>query len=463
MVFRPRLSVVTQENVTLSPAAGNLVLAFLGTAKWGPINTVQEFSSFSQFFEVFKEDATGLTLTRGVDIAYNNGASDIKVVRIVSGSEAKSTLNLLDGATPAIQVDALYHGTYGDNIGVTVLANGANFDLQVTDGTRLEVFDNNGAGYSTNAAMIADVNATSQLVRLTQLDPGLVDAASQAFLTGGDDGVTGLIDSDYTTALDAQLNSEEFDILLCPGKTVDAFHTTMVGKLNTRASTEDRFAVFISGVAVDETIATIKARTTSGFRGTILAPSMKYTRRDTGLEEVQDGSYLACAYAGGMASRNVSSSPTRKAMSIAGLQVDSATGKDFYNNSEQESLLSARVVPVTKIGGVLAPSRGITRNADQDSLFWEQNIVMVVDFLQKQIFLELSSFIGENNDAERRKAIGRVVDNILEGAQRDDTIEAYQPTEVVEGASPDTILVNMIVAPLVATNFINVTLSLTNA
>lgn len=151
---------------------------------------------------------------------------------------------------------------------------------------------------------------------------------------------------------------------------------------------------------------------------------------------------------------------THKELSISDLQVSSTSGQKYYNNSEQESLLDGKIVPVSKIGGYLAASRAITRNSDKSSLFWEQNIVMLTDYIQGLVFLQLNPFIGDPNFLKNRKAIGRVVDGILEQAKRDEVISEYNSTEVVVGTSPDTVLVNMSFMPATAINFINVTMSL---
>lgn len=241
----------------------------------------------------------------------------------------------------------------------------------------------------------------------------------------------------------------------------EAFHATFLGKMNTRATTEDKFAIFVSGIAKDETITTALARTTRGMRFSLVAPNVLYTHRIDGTQIILNGSYLACSYAGGMASRLVHISPTHKILNVEGLNVLESSGKAFYNNGEQEQLLSVGIVPITSISGSIEASRGVTRDSDTTSIFFEQNIVRIVDYVKTQAFDLLNGFIGDPNLERVRKIMAKEVDGLLEQDKLDEVINAYLPTEVSLGSSPDTVLVNMTIKPTFSINFINVVLSLT--
>jgi hypothetical protein len=302
------------------------------------------------------------------------------------------------------------------------------------------------------------------LAQSTSLDNTyLVDAVSATNLTGGDDGENALIASDFTNAIDNVLNSEDWDILLIPGQTEDSFHSTVVGKLTTRAANEDKFSIFLTGIDVDETIATAAARTAAGKYLGLVAPNVKTTNRISGSDVVLDGSYLACAYAGLVAKGFPDISATHKTLSVGGLNVLQSSGKEFYNNSEQNTLLNSRIVPCSKIGGVLRPARSVTRIADTTSVFYEQNIVTIENSLKAQVFALLNGFIGEPNLARVRDVIAKNVDGILQTSLIDEVIADYQPTQVSVGASADTVNVEMTVLPTFALNFIKVNLTFTSS
>lgn len=479
MTLRPNVRIDVREAITLQAQAGEGVVAIMGTATWGEKNVVHTLTSFSQALDVFKDDRTGTTdtvsLIKGLDLLFRDGAGVVKAVRITDGDDLKAS-KAFDGDTGTevgvLTFSGKYQGTYGNNIGITITANAgtpANRDIEVSDGRILEIYNNSGTGYATNAAAAAAINAGSQLVtvavKVGSETSNLVDAITQTYLLGGDDGENSLVSSDYTTVFDSILNTEDYDILVIPGgdslEASEAFHATFLGKMNTRATTEDKFAIFVSGIAKDETITTALARTTRGMRFSLVAPNVLYTHRIDGTQIILNGSYLACSYAGGMASRLVHISPTHKILNVEGLNVLESSGKAFYNNGEQEQLLSVGIVPITSISGSIEASRGVTRDSDTTSIFFEQNIVRIVDYVKTQAFDLLNGFIGDPNLERVRKIMAKEVDGLLEQDKLDEVINAYLPTEVSLGSSPDTVLVNMTIKPTFSINFINVVLSLT--
>jgi len=105
-------------------------------------------------------------------------------------------------------------------------------------------------------------------------------------------------------------------------------------------------------------------------------------------------------------------------------------------------------------------ARGVTREADTTSVFFEVNIVRIVDYVKAQAQRLLNGFIGDPNLERVRVIISKEIDGILEQDKLDEIIVAYQPTIVDCGTSPDTVVVNMTIQPTFAINFINVTLTL---
>jgi len=260
------------------------------------------------------------------------------------------------------------------------------------------------------------------------------------------------------------LDNEDWDVLTTPGDdavtAVDSFASTMVGKVNTRETTNKKFGVIILGSILDETISTLSARTSGGKRLTIVAPSIKYSPRFAPETTISlNGTFLASAYAGVVVSKDVEISPTRKFISVEELLVDTASGKKFYNNGEIEDLLQAKIVPVSNIEGQVKIARGITRVASVDDIEFELNIVRIIDFIKKQTQIKLDGFLGDPNLERVRDVMAAEVNGILSQAQLDEVISAFLPTEVSVGVSPDTVNVSMTIQPTFAVNFINVVLA----
>lgn len=468
MVYNPRIDIQVQDNLTLTTPGGPAVIALMGTAQWGAIDEVKTFSSYANLLNYYKADTSSLTLVKGADIAYNNGAYIIKAVRVGHTGYAKSTDDFAGGSgsvADAVTINALYHGTYGDNILVTVLAKGTGRTLSITDGVITENFTNNNDanGYATNAAIATAINGNSQLISVSvkagSESANLIDAVTATALTSGNDGTGSLTYSDFTTTFDNVLNLEDFDLLLIPGQSTDSDHTTMVGKLNTRASNEKKFAMYFTGVTAQETISVQKARTSSGSRLVLCSPSITYTPSYSSTEVILDGSYLGCAVAGKVASQDLEVAVTRKVLSVSDLIVNSSTSQKYYNAGELDELLGAGILPVSLINGSIKVARGVTRNSDKSSIYYEITIQRIVDYVKAQVQEKLDGFLGDPNLGRTRNVMAREVDGLLHQDVLDEIIVTYKPTEVVEGVSPDTVLVNMIIQPTFSINFINVTLS----
>jgi len=465
-MFLPRVVIQTQEQITLTQAGGPAVIALMGTAQWGAVNEVKTFTSFANLLNYYKADKSGLTLVKGADIAYNNGAYTIKAVRVADSGKAKASKSFDgQGETGVLTFYGLYEGTYGNNILITISSKGTGRTVTVDDGVTKEEYTNNNDpnGYTTNQAIATAINNASQLVTVTVKSgfetSKLVDTYTATALTGGDDGESPTF-SDITSAFDDVLNLEDFDILVIPGQTNDSDHAIMVGKLNTRADNEKKYALYFTGVANDEDISTQKARTASGSRLVLCSPSIYYTPTWQTSKLQLDGSYLACAVAGQVARRDVEVAPTRKTINVEGLVVDSTTKQLYYNNGEMEELLGAGIVPCSNINGSLKIARGVTRVSDKSSIYYEINIQRIVDYIKKQVQEKLDGFLGNPNLSRVRDVMARETDGILQQDMLDEIIVAYLPTEVTEGVSPDTVNVSMTIKPTFAVNFINVTLAI---
>lgn len=466
MVLRPQVRTDVKVNLSLIEPAGDGVVAILGSAQWGPFDQLQTLSSLNDGLTIFKDDSTTvttLTMTKGLDMLYRNGAGTVLAMRVGDGTQASSSITLQSGSTNVITIYGKYKGSYGNNVQVTVTENGSNRNLKVTDGVITENYTNSGDGYDENIALADAVTAGSQLVTATSTsNTYLVSALTATNLSGGSDGSASITASNYTTAFDNYLADQDFNYLVVPGTTADSFHSTMVAKMNTRAETDRKYASFISGIAQDETIATAADRTASGKRIALLAPSFRYTNRISGTVQYLDGSYLACAYAGLLATLFPEDSPTHKVLNTEGVIVNTTTLKDYYNKGEQEQLLESRIVPVSLISGSERVVRGVTRITSTSSVFYLQNITTIVDYIRKQLEDTLNDFIGNPNLQRVRDVIARTCDNILETAKRDEIIEDYQDSVVTAGASADTVDVAITVKPTFAVEFINLNLTIDN-
>lgn len=463
--LRPKITINKQFIGNLISPVGDRVASMICTAKWGPINTVKRITNLTSYINTFGDEraTSGLTGIKGADLFFRNGGV-LKVVRVDDGSAAKATLTLKEGASDVIELSGKYKGTLGNDISVEVTTNGSNRNYYIRYDNITESFTNAGTGYDDADGIITAINSNSNLITAA-LSSGATgtdtpDAISSTNLTGGDDGEDSLVAADYTTAFNDVLINEEFNYLLTPGLTTDSTLEALETAISNRANQNSYYSVLLSGVALNETIATSKARTSSGSRLALVAPGVVNVNRNTGLNENLDGSYLSCAVAGTLCSLDVEESGTHKSISVDDLIVDTTTNQKYYTKDEQEQLLEAGIIPVSTIGNNIQIIRSITRNSDQTSPLFELVIVDIVDEVTRQLENYLDGKIGKPNTAVNRSLYADNLDAILNNLVSQNIIETYNNSIVVEGNSPDTMVVTVVFKPVYATNFIQLNLTI---
>jgi len=468
-LLRPQIFTAEKVLASFATQPGARVAAMIGTSIWGPMNSVQTVSSLSEFVSTFGDESEdGVTGIKGASLFFRNGGT-LKFVRIEDGDAEYASAIFQTGATEQLDIAAKYKGTYGNNIKVTITENSINSgsrDITVTDGQRTESFTNAGQGYDTTTAIIAAINDStsgSVLIEVSLNSSGTaenVPDADESYLTNGDDGEDGTLTTAISTAYDENLANEEFNFILLPGISSDAVHSTIVGKLNTRDSTEKLYSRLIAGVALNETISTSSARTASGKRITVVSPNVYTTNRDSNETEVLDGSYLACAYAGTLCRIGTQISGTRETLSIDDLSVDTTTGKKYFTKTEQEQLLQAKILPISKIGNALQCVSGITRESSTTSVYFDEVIVDITDFIRASVENYLNNAIGKPNTSARRGVWASGIDSILETAKRNEIIQEYESTNIIVGPSPDTFIATVSVKPSYSVKFINLNVNI---
>jgi len=463
--LRPKIIVNKKYIGTLIAPEGSRVSAMVGTAKWGPLNTVTTITDLTNFINTFGDEksTTGLTGIKGADLFFRNGGI-LKFVRIADTDTDYGSITLdSSGAVDLINLTAKHKGTLGNDISVEVVANGSNVNLYLRYSTSVENYTNAGVGYSSATDIIAAINAGSSLVTAALASGGTAGnipvVLTETNLTGGDDGDDGLVPSNYTLAVSNLLWSEEFNYLLVPGITSDSTLQSLATQLENRASQDNKYSTLISGTILNENIATISARTSASYRLRIVSPGVIYTNRNSGLEVNLDGSYLACAYAGKLCSLETEVSGTHETVNVEGVIVNTTSGQNYYTKNEQEQLLEAGVSPVSKIGNTVQMVRDITKYNDQTSPLYEGVIVDIVDYVTGVMESYLEGKIGKPNTSINRGIYASDLDARLSVLQGQGIIEAYNQTLVNEGVSSDTIVVTATIKPAYSTNFIELNLT----
>lgn len=199
----------------------------------------------------------------GVTVSSSGGAVRVQTNTLGSGGsiqvEATSTAATklgLDtathvgndaGALDTLQIDGKTDGAYANSVTVEITAatsgNADEFNLRVLEaGVLAEVFPNVTMDDTAANYVESVVNATiggSVLITVTDLDaatsaPNDRPANQTVTMTGGDDGLTGLVDNDFigsSVALNGLRSFDQIDgirILIVPGRATSAVHNAMI-------------------------------------------------------------------------------------------------------------------------------------------------------------------------------------------------------------------------------------------
>lgn len=189
------------------------VLGLVGTAIWGPVNRPTVVGSLQGYMTAFGSlQNRKYDMGTHVDVAARQGAAAFCCVRQTDGTDAKAAVTIASKIT----FTALYSGTLGNSIVVTIAAGSAVSSWKVTvtmPGFYPEVFDNiSGTGNALWVAMAAAINAgnsvlrgPSSIITATALSGTAAPTAGANTLAGGTDGagsVTAatLVGADATTS-----------------------------------------------------------------------------------------------------------------------------------------------------------------------------------------------------------------------------------------------------------------------
>lgn len=254
----------------IPPAVGSVV-AIPFTHSWGPDGFAVTLGSMADFSALYLPDlsATGLGYRAvrqafiGENVRGRRGAGAVVAYRMCGSAGAKATVTL-QNTTPAaaLTVNAIYKGTRGNNLRVTVQTDpvdGTKRDFIVLDGTvEVERFVYDPTVANPLATLATAVNGVSKWVTLAVLiDAVLLTLVTSVPLASGNDGAT-LIAGDWT-AMEANMESQRFDYFapfdLTDGPTI-ASMKTWAQNLNAKGR---RFFTVLGG-ALNESVSTAVAR-----------------------------------------------------------------------------------------------------------------------------------------------------------------------------------------------------------
>lgn len=427
-------------------------IGIVGTFQKGPVNTPTTVGDAIQFAKLFGVDLDGLTGPKSVKGCFDQGANDLRIVRIVGTGAASATVTLKNGEAASIIVTATSPGAWGNSLKATVTSNGSTVDIAVTDGDSLDSF---------KKVTLDSLPITKNLVTLSKAEDAaaLPTAVAGTPLTGGDDGAA-VSDTDYIGTISTSgkrsglkaLEPIQCGLALCAQQYSAAIHQALI-EWAENCNVEEGLRIPILNSApnlgIDAAVVQTSALSTDDGRGIFTYPW------GTPDDETDDDVYVAPDgyYAGCLATLNPCQSPSNK--QILGLR---KLERDF-TYAEVKVLTEARISPIT-----LVPNRGFRiRNGvtlSSDTAWGQTNIRRQQDKMEMEIYNSIQWAISEPHNQATWNAIATQVDAYLRTQLSLGFIYGYLPTLCNSQTNPDENIINRILTfivrwkPLYAADFI---------
>jgi len=392
---------------SIQPGARGVVIAAV-KAHWGPIRQFVEITSESGITDYFTNDeSNGATARTTIRLALLGKPQKVLAYRLASPSAAKATLTLNDGAsTNLVKLDAYYEGERGNKFKATVAVNpidGNKKDLKLYENTTLlRIFTFDGTAQNLVDVVNADSNPIKYLTASKLADGNVEDVTNQSF-SGGDSGIAGVVNADYTDALEV-FETQQFNGLTLDGVTDPALHTSVVSWVDRVRSEGKGIIVALGGSSTDDKAADAVNKATARSAG-FNHEGVINVGCGVKLDGVEYSSAQAAAYAIALAvGQKLSESTTYAATPFEDVN-------RRWTRSEQETAVKNGVFLFIHDGRIVKVLKGInsliTLRQGQNNAWKKIRSIRVMDAINQDFLLTAeSAYIGKvNNTEEGRLAL----------------------------------------------------------
>jgi hypothetical protein len=418
--------------VPASISVGNI--GIVGTAAMGPVNEVQTLSSFADARNIFggydaydNPDVANspLSLVRGLEQAFNNGASTVHAVDLSSatGISAKLSANSPGGNAIAVTIADVLPAPVPPTSTVTLVFGTVTEQYTIRDGNDL----------------VTQLAATSAFAMGTPGNkpterPNPIPPQPRANLKNGDAGAKAGV-AEYTAGLDL-LVSADAQIIVTPGQDSDQMIAALLAHV-TKASTDkikhDRIGIAGSAAraankTAQDQIKAIQAAMNKldDARMIYVAPGISVTDAAKALAATKaggpkdttvtlPGSYTAAVVAGMLSAREPHVSLTNKTAAVGDLET-------VFNSAQLEELVLDRVLVIEEHNGFRVV-KGITTN---DGPFRQITTVRIVDYAKAGVRSAAEPYIGLLNNDRVRKALKGSINGFLAQMVDDEMLISYE-------------------------------------
>lgn len=225
----------------INPVLGNtnLVGAFMGVAERGVVGVPYEIKSWGEYLEIFAADRpTPFIATSELAYAvygfFQNGGTRCYVMRVAHTGDGTPINNAKSASVTVASgptITAIGEGTWGNSLDIRIAVNAdvaANFNLYVTlNDVLVESYFNVSNTASASNYWLSAINLSQYITgtgSLIKTDTGTAPDITTVYvaLTGGTDGVTTVVDADYTGFMSNFDPIVDINLISVPGETSDA-------------------------------------------------------------------------------------------------------------------------------------------------------------------------------------------------------------------------------------------------
>lgn len=382
--------------------------AFVGVSIKGAVNEAVLITSWGQFVTEYGSFTTDGYLAYAVRSFFENGGTRCYCNRVATSSAAKSHCHLADGSdAEVVTVTAISEGTWGDDLDAVITnwdATAKSFTFSVKeDDVVVEAFE-----LCTLATLEGLVNDYSKYVTvdMTSATPADVVFKNQSVaLAGGNDGISGIADSDYIGTSNAKSGLYAFDgyrinMIAVPGNTATAVIQGIQTYVNAR---EDCMGIVECTVNTTPSAAiTFKNTTTTltSSRMDFLYPGWVYAPDPIGLGKspkklLPVSGYRAGAYAKADKMDGVWRSPAGTDLPLQNV----LSIERNITDAEQDTLNNQGINVVRFFPGYGIVFWGARTCTKTDPDFKYINVRRSVDFVRESLRDNMSWTVFRNNDS----------------------------------------------------------------
>lgn len=415
----PDVYVVEKEPPVQVTPRSTGVVGIVGQFTYGPVGETILVADPSDLIRKTGNYLDGLDGLMAVLNMMEQGANQIKVVRVTDGNESEATAELSSGSSGIVTFTMQYPGTEGNTATVTVSNstvtgyvdlsfnfNGQNFQLKGVN------MDPTSEDYLVDLVNEANTFVTATRVSASNVTT-LPDEGSTTFSGGSDGTLTGssLTDADYVgvvgsttrTGLKVFETEEGFANIICSARASDDINTELISQA-TNTNLQPRFVVL--SVAEGTSIATLQT-TMATINTDYAVMTYPFLTKNNPYTKQKDNFNPAPFYAGLLASLGPEVSPSRK-------QIRGIIGTEIkLTRAEQVTLTEYRVSPISAMSGLgFVVCNGITTSSNGG----KRQIIrrrMVNYFINKWL-PSAQAFVSRGHTAELRQEVVTFFANDLE-------------------------------------------------